>query len=540
LAHGYTGTYGEEELWLGTVSATGNSTITVSFSSSVSGSMIALTSQEFTNGTGPSTTWANDVGGGNNGYSSTVTFPTLKPTRSSGELYVGVANAAYTPSAGSTSGFTYDIVPYQVFIFNPSITTTSTPTATQSATGNFESTAALIRAGVPSTSTTHYAWNPYGELCNASAAVITFCGATPPTGTSYTYNGDGLRMTAATAVTVGPTTTTTTTDSTWDYVSSGSIPLNINDAATSGSTTTNTSYIYGDLLFGGTAPIEQVVTTGSGTTAVFLVASPQGVQGAYSSTGALQELATYSLYGVQTISSGSRVTPFGFQGSYTDSTGFTYLINRYYDPTTDQFLSIDADVGATDQPYVFTNDNPINEEDPLGLVAVALMGSSPDYVPTLQTTQWKSGNPTYSYTQSIDAVGPGGASISIDVTVAVAGPNAVSNVDVDPINGNVSVSAGLSTGNFSASASSNFATDATVDQFSFSYSQSQTIGSGTNRDHVTVTLDETISYPEYSAQGPDINVGLSKTGVLVVIGAGIIAVGAAAWQLLTNLGKATL
>jgi hypothetical protein len=41
--------------------------------------------------------------------------------------------------------------------------------------------------------------------------------------------------------------------------------------------------------------------------------------------------------------------------------------NRYYDPTTDEFLSIDPDVAATDQPYVFTNDNPLNAEDPLGL-----------------------------------------------------------------------------------------------------------------------------------------------------------------------------
>jgi hypothetical protein len=42
-------------------------------------------------------------------------------------------------------------------------------------------------------------------------------------------------------------------------------------------------------------------------------------------------------------------------------------INRYYDPTTDEFLSIDPDVAQTDQPYVFTNDDPLNAEDPLGL-----------------------------------------------------------------------------------------------------------------------------------------------------------------------------
>jgi RHS repeat-associated protein len=43
------------------------------------------------------------------------------------------------------------------------------------------------------------------------------------------------------------------------------------------------------------------------------------------------------------------------------------VVNRYYDPATDQFLSIDPDVATTDQPYVFTNDNPLNSEDPLGL-----------------------------------------------------------------------------------------------------------------------------------------------------------------------------
>ncbi len=42
-------------------------------------------------------------------------------------------------------------------------------------------------------------------------------------------------------------------------------------------------------------------------------------------------------------------------------------INRYYDPTTDQFLSIDPALMVTDQPYMFTNDDPLNATDPLGL-----------------------------------------------------------------------------------------------------------------------------------------------------------------------------
>jgi hypothetical protein len=43
------------------------------------------------------------------------------------------------------------------------------------------------------------------------------------------------------------------------------------------------------------------------------------------------------------------------------------VFNRYYDPTTDQFLSVDPAVAQTNQPYVFTNDNPLNATDPLGL-----------------------------------------------------------------------------------------------------------------------------------------------------------------------------
>ena len=45
----------------------------------------------------------------------------------------------------------------------------------------------------------------------------------------------------------------------------------------------------------------------------------------------------------------------------------TSVVNRYYDPATDQFLSIDPYFATTDQPYGFTNDNPLNFGDPLGL-----------------------------------------------------------------------------------------------------------------------------------------------------------------------------
>ncbi|HUC03961.1 MAG TPA: RHS repeat-associated core domain-containing protein [Acidimicrobiales bacterium] len=42
-------------------------------------------------------------------------------------------------------------------------------------------------------------------------------------------------------------------------------------------------------------------------------------------------------------------------------------INRYYDPSTGQFLSVDPAVSITGQPYSYANDDPVNAIDPDGL-----------------------------------------------------------------------------------------------------------------------------------------------------------------------------
>jgi RHS repeat-associated protein len=155
-------------------------------------------------------------------------------------------------------------------------------------------------------------------------------------------------------------------------------------------------------MFGGTAPVEQI----SGSTPTFLVANPTGVQGVYSASGSVDEMAIYSVYGKQTISTGSKMTPFGFQGSYGDSTGLIYLINRYYDPSTDQFMSIDPAVAQTNQPYVFTNDNSLNATDPLGL-KVSLSYLS---VTTEKSQTVVFGDVRVTTTVSATLYGPGGNS----------------------------------------------------------------------------------------------------------------------------------
>lgn len=45
----------------------------------------------------------------------------------------------------------------------------------------------------------------------------------------------------------------------------------------------------------------------------------------------------------------------------------TSVINRYYDPTTGSFVSVDPNVNETGQPFSYADDDPINVTDRLGL-----------------------------------------------------------------------------------------------------------------------------------------------------------------------------
>jgi hypothetical protein len=43
------------------------------------------------------------------------------------------------------------------------------------------------------------------------------------------------------------------------------------------------------------------------------------------------------------------------------------VIDRYYDPATGQFLSVDPMVATTGEAYAYTGDDPVNDTDPSGL-----------------------------------------------------------------------------------------------------------------------------------------------------------------------------
>lgn len=120
----------------------------------------------------------------------------------------------------------------------------------------------------------------------------------------------------------------------------------------------------------GDAPVEQVnLATG---TATYLIADRLGsVRGTVDTTGTLTGTTGYDAWGNPQAPGGlTATTPFGYAGGYTDSDGLIYLANRYYDPATGQFISIDPQLSMTQQPYAYANDDPVNAKDPNGLATL--------------------------------------------------------------------------------------------------------------------------------------------------------------------------
>lgn len=86
------------------------------------------------------------------------------------------------------------------------------------------------------------------------------------------------------------------------------------------------------------------------------------------SSGSLAASVDYRAWGNPETTGGlSAYTPFEFPGAHTDPRGPSYLIGRYYDPATGQFLSVDPDVLQTGEPYSYASADPVNSSDPTGL-----------------------------------------------------------------------------------------------------------------------------------------------------------------------------
>ncbi|MGO9912502.1 MAG: RHS repeat-associated core domain-containing protein [Acidimicrobiales bacterium] len=68
-------------------------------------------------------------------------------------------------------------------------------------------------------------------------------------------------------------------------------------------------------------------------------------------------------------------TPWGYGGGYTDATGLVYMVHRYYDPVTGQFISVDPMVRETASPYGYAEGDPVRFSDPYGLGVMRMVES---------------------------------------------------------------------------------------------------------------------------------------------------------------------
>jgi RHS repeat-associated protein len=164
---------------------------------------------------------------------------------------------------------------------------------------------------------------------------------------SYAYNGDGLRT--------SQTTGSSTSRYTWNITIS--IPEITSDSAN--------DYIYGPEGL----PIEQIST--NGTSSYYLHDAIGSTRALLSSSGTLAATFNYTAYGSPLKGTGTARTPILYGGGYTDeTTGQIYLVHRYYDPSTAQFLTVDPALLTTEEAYTYGSGDPLNSSDRSGLWSV--------------------------------------------------------------------------------------------------------------------------------------------------------------------------
>jgi RHS repeat-associated protein len=264
-----------------------------------------------------------------------------------------------TPSGGSTTDDTYDADSELCAAL-----TSATPSCTSPGSGttlygynaqgercySYNGTATTNSCTAPPTvvSSVTYGWDQAGRLVCATVANSSHYTCAAPNSaktTTYTYNGDGLRLTDTPAG---------GTQQKFTYDTTTSVPRLLADGGQ--------YYLYGPL----STPIEAISTGG---TSVYLVSDNQGVRFGISQAGANDSHLLYASYGTKAGTLTGITTGVGFAGSYLDSDGLIYMINRYYDPATGQFFSLDPAGSVTNQPYGYANEDPVNEVDPSGLIS---------------------------------------------------------------------------------------------------------------------------------------------------------------------------
>ena len=294
------------------------------------------------------------------------------------------APSAITLKSGAAllQSFTYSDAPAGTVL-----TETDVPSSAQSpASYTYDAQGRLTSFTPGSNPATSYSYDASSSLTglpNGAAGSYDKAGELTGGSTAYTYNADGQRLTAKQG-------STTLSSGTWNgagQLTSYAGPSSTMSSATydgdgnrAGDTTStgsqafvwsnanllqdgNNAYIYAGQS---TAPIEQV-NLSNGNENFMMTDALGSVRGVVDSGGALIGTASYDAWGNPETAGGlASITPFGYAGGYTDPTGLIYLLARYYDPQTGQFISVDSLLGQSNEPYSYANNDPVINTDPTG------------------------------------------------------------------------------------------------------------------------------------------------------------------------------
>jgi len=278
-----------------------------------------------------------------------------------------------TPGTGTAKSYSFDA----------SSNLTTLPTG---ATPTYNDAEELTSSSL-SGSTTNYTYNADGEQLTSTQGSTTESSGTWNGATELaTYDNSAADMTAATYNGNGLRTSTTVTPSGGSAVTQNYVWNTIPQVPDLIMDSTN-AYIYGT----GNTPVEQV-NLSTGTITYLVTDSLGSVRGIVNSSGALTSTTSYDAWGNPATAGGlTNVTPFGYAGAYTDPTGLIYLISRYYNPITGQFISADPLLNQTLLAYTYANGNPVSQKDPSGkeiiICRTNLSSFNPGYY-TVYVTLW--------------------------------------------------------------------------------------------------------------------------------------------------------
>jgi RHS repeat-associated protein len=196
---------------------------------------------------------------------------------------------------------------------------------------------------------TTYSWDDRGYLIKLEK---------PGTTISYAYNALGAR----TSKSVNGVTTR--------YVTAPVFGMNHMLMELDGNNNVTARYVYG-----GHEQLIAEPSPGNSANDQYLLhgGTVGNVTHAVSRGGTVQTESSYDAFGNRTLVSGSSATRFGYTGEESDAeSGLLYLRARYYDPAIVRFISVDPYLGrlaepATQNRYVYVQNNPMNYVDPSGL-----------------------------------------------------------------------------------------------------------------------------------------------------------------------------